>query len=123
MRVLVAEDDKVMSQLICATLMGAGHQAIPAFDGASTMMAAIRKPPPDVIVLDLQMPAGDGAATLTKLKASTRTALIPVVVVSGTKDPKLRDSVRGLGAATFIEKPIVPEEFLAVVEGYGPRKG
>lgn len=122
MRVLVAEDDKAMSQLLCGALVAAGHQAIPVFDGASTMMAAVRAPAPDVIVLDLQMPAGDGQATLAKLKASTRTALIPVVVLSATQDLKVRESVRTLGAATFLEKPIAPEYFLEVVEAYGRAK-
>lgn len=122
MRVLVAEDDKAMSQLLCGALLSAGHQPIPVFDGASAMMAAIRAPAPDVIVLDLQMPAGDGVTTLTKLKASTRTALIPVVVLSASQDLKVRESVRALGAATFLEKPIAPEYFVEVVEAYGRKK-
>jgi CheY-like chemotaxis protein len=106
MRILVAEDDKVMSQLLC-----------------STMMAAIRNPVPDLIVLDLQMPAGDGPTTLAKLKASSRTALIPVVVVSASQDLKVRESVRALGAVTFIEKPIKPDHFLEVIEVFGRKKG
>lgn len=123
MRVLVADDDRVINQLICATLMSAGHQPIPVFDGASAMMAVMRTPPPDLIVLDIQMPAGDGQATLTKLKASMRTTLIPVIVLSATQDPKVRESVRNLGAATFVEKPLVPAHFLELVAAYGPKKG
>lgn len=122
MRVLVAEDDKAMSQLLCGMLVAAGHQAIPVFDGASAMMAAVRNPPPDLIVLDIQMPAGDGQLTLSKLKASTRTALIPVIVVSATQDLKVRESIRALGAATFLEKPISPEHFLDVITAYGPKR-
>lgn len=121
MRVLVAEDDRMMSQLICGLLVAAGHQAVPVFDGASAMMAAMRAPAPDLIVLDLQMPAGDGQATLAKLKASTRTALIPVVVVSASQDLKAREAVRAAGAATFIEKPIKPEHFIDVIAAFGPK--
>jgi DNA-binding response OmpR family regulator len=123
MRVLVAEDDKTMSQFICGLLISAGHQAIPAFDGASAMMTAMRSPAPDMIILDLAMPAGDGLATLGKLKASTKTALIPVLVVSGSQDLKQREAVRAAGAATFIEKPIKPEHFLDVVKAFGPKTG
>lgn len=56
MRVLVADDDRQMSLLICQMLMAAGHQAYPAYDGASTMMAAVRQPSPDLIILNLQKP-------------------------------------------------------------------
>lgn len=120
MRVLVAEDDRKMSQLLCGMLQAAGHQAIPVFDGASAMMAAIRQPAPDLIVLDLQMPAGDGQTTLGKLKASSRTAQIPVIVVSAAQDPRVRDEVRALGATTFLQKPVTPDQFLDAVESFGP---
>jgi DNA-binding response OmpR family regulator len=119
MRVLVADDDQPMSQLLCAMLRKAGHQPVQAFDGASTLMAAMRQPAPDVIVLDLQMPAGDGQTTLTKLKQSTKTALIPVIIVSGTKDPDAATKVTLLGAASFLEKPVDPETFIAAVEFAG----
>lgn len=123
MRVLVAEDDRAMSQLLCGLLMAAGHQAAPVYDGASTMMAAMRSPAPELIVLDMQMPAGDGTMTLGKLKSSSRTALIPVIVVSATQDLKVRESVRALGAATFMEKPIDPDRFLEAVAAFGPKPG
>ena len=122
MRVLVAEDDRQMSQLLCAMLQHGGHQPIPVYDGASTMMTAIRQPGPDLIVLDLQMPAGDGQATLQKLKASSRTALIPVIVVSASQDPAVRDTVKGLGAITFLKKPVTADALLDAVEAYGPPK-
>lgn len=122
MRVLVADDDKALSQLLCATLIAGGHQPIPVFDGASTMMQAIRQPAPDLIVLDLQMPAGDGQATLLKLKQSSRTMMIPIVVLTATRDEKVRDSVRLAGAATYVEKPITPERFLEVVESFARPK-
>lgn len=123
MRVLVAEDDRLMSELICGLLASAGHQAIPVFDGASTMMAAVRAPLPDLIVLDLQMPAGDGLVTLTKLKANSRCGRIPVVVVSASQDLRAREAVRDAGAATFLEKPLDSEHFLDVVEAFGPKPG
>ena len=119
MRILVAEDDRAMSQLICALLRSAGHQPMPAFDGASTMMAAMRSPAPELIVLDLQMPAGDGPTTLTKLRQSSKTALIPVVAISATTDAKQHEEIRALGAATFLQKPLNPDTFIDAVEAFG----
>jgi len=121
MRVLVADDDRVLSLLLCKILQAAGHQPIPAYDGASALMAAMRSPAPQLIVLDLQMPAGDGQTTLTKLKSSAKTALIPVVVLSATTDALTQSSVRALGAATFLEKPVDPDTFIDVIEAFGPR--
>lgn len=120
MRILVADDDRQFSTLTCQMLMAAGHQAFPAFDGASALMAAMRTPAPDLIVLDLQMPAGDGTTTLAKLKQSAKTAMIPVVVVSATTDPTMHDKVRMLGAAGFLSKPIDPDTFIDAVEAFGP---
>ena len=120
MRILVADDDRQFSTLACQMLMAAGHQAFPAFDGASALMAAMRTPAPDLIVLDLQMPAGDGTTTLTKLKQSSKTAMIPVVVVSATTDTAMHDKVRMIGAAGFLAKPINPDTFIDAVEAFGP---
>jgi DNA-binding response OmpR family regulator len=122
MRILVADDDRQISQLLCAILQAAGHRPVPAYDGASTLMAAMRSPAPDLIVLDLQMPAGDGQTTLTKLKQSSKTALIPVLVVSGTQDPTARDEVRALGAAAFLGKPVSPDTLIDAVEAFGLRQ-
>jgi two-component system, cell cycle response regulator DivK len=122
MRILVADDDRQISQLLCGILLAAGHQPVPIYDGASTLMAAMRAPTPDLIVLDLQMPAGDGQTTLAKLKQSSKTALVPVLVVSANKDPATRDQVRGLGAAAFLEKPVSPDTFIDAVEAFGSRK-
>ena len=120
MRILDADDDRQFSTLACQMLMAAGHQAFPAFDGASALMAAMRTPAPDLIVLDLQMPAGDGTTTLTKLKQSAKSALIPVLIVSATTDASMQDRVRMLGAAAFLAKPINPDTFIDAVEAFGP---
>ncbi len=120
MRVLVAEDDRQMSQLLCAMLQSAGHKAIPAFDGASALMAAMRTPAPDLIVLDLYMPAGDGHTTLSKLKQSAKTSLIPVIIVSAEKDPAIQAELKAAGAITFLTKPVIPDNFIAAVEAFGP---
>lgn len=122
MRVLVADDDRQMSQLLCAMLQAAGHQPTPVFDGASAMMAAVRHPAPELIVLDLQMPAGTGQTTLAKLKQSSRTATIPVLVVSATRDKATQERMLAQGAAAFLEKPVSPDNFIAAVEAIGPQR-
>jgi putative two-component system response regulator len=114
-RILVADDDHVMSQLICAVVRQAGHTPIPAFDAMQAMMFAIRTPSPDCIILDINMPGGTGIEALRKLKLSAKTSPIPVIVVSGSTDEGMSRQVMGLGAETFLGKPLVPEALLVAL--------
>jgi DNA-binding response OmpR family regulator len=120
MRILIADDDRELSALLCTVLRHAGHQAFPAFDGASTMMSAMRLPQPNLIILDVRMPAGDGRMTLTKLKMAGKTAGIPVLVLTASDDPEVRAEMMDKGAAGYMQKPFDPEELLAMVASFGP---
>ncbi|MDH5234012.1 MAG: response regulator [Gemmatimonadota bacterium] len=121
MRILIADDDRQMSELCCAIVRDAGHTPIPSFDGASALMAAMRAPQPDLIILDLKMRAGTGQTTLGKLKASSRTTMIPVIIVAAMKDQARQDEVKALGATAFLEMPITPATLVAAIEARGPK--
>lgn len=116
MRILVADDDRVISLLVCATLRRAGYTPIPAFDAMQALMFAMRAPLPDAIILDLNMPGGGGFETLKKLKSSARTADIPVLVLSGDASDATPAAVADLGAVSFLPKPVVPETMLAELD-------
>ncbi len=73
------------------------------------MMYSLRTPSPDVIVLDLSMPGGAGLETLKKLKASSKSVSIPVIVISATTDDATIRLASDLGAAKFLGKPIDPQ--------------
>ncbi len=87
-----------------------------AFDAMQTLMLAMREPHPDAILLDLNMPGGTGIGALEKLQASSRTANIPVIVLSGTTDPEARQASLDAGAAAFLHKPAKAEELKAVLD-------
>ena len=108
--VLVVDDDKVLSHLVSSLLREKGHKILTAFDAVQALMAAKRTPPVDAIVLDVNMPGGSGEETLRKLKASSRTSNIPVIILSGSIDGKGQERVRLLGADAVLSKPLVPEE-------------
>jgi two-component system phosphate regulon response regulator PhoB len=115
MRILVADDDLVMSQLICAIVREAGHEPMPAFDAMQTVMFAMRSPAPALIILDISMPGGTGVEALRKLKRSAKTSMIPVVVLSGSTDAGMPAQVKALGAVDYLPKPIAPESLLVAV--------
>ena len=108
MKVLLADDDRVLTHLLRARLQSKGWQVDVAHDAMQALMFAMRSPP-DVIVLDIGMPGGTGFGVLTKLKRSVRTEPIPVVVVSNSITPEDEAKVLALGAVAFFRKPVDPD--------------
>src|SRR5258705_12776514 len=116
-RVLIIDDDKTLVTLMQSLLRKAGYQVLVAFDGASGFMVAQRERP-DLILLDLQMPAGGGEAVWKRLSASAHTSGIPVVYVTATSTPGFAAEAEGQGAAGVIKKPFEPEQFAERVEEF-----
>ena len=110
-RVLIADDDALFVDLVRAVLPPDRWQVSAAHDSMQVMMYAMGTPPPEVILLDINMPGGTGLNALKRLKQSAKTALIPVVVVSGARETMLPDQVRMLVAKEFIAKPIDARTF------------
>ncbi|MEA2723673.1 MAG: two-component system, response regulator RegA [Gemmatimonadales bacterium] len=114
MKVLLADDDRVLTHLLSTRLGAKGAQITVAHDAMQALMTAMRSPP-DVIVLDIQMPGGTGIEALRKLKRSARTSTIPVVVLSGSVAPDASEAVKALGAVEFILKPVDPDVLYQVL--------
>lgn len=110
--ILFADDDPVFTQIVEAALKKAGWLVTVARDAMQAVMFAVRTPP-DLIMLDITMPGGNGLAALQKLKASDKTRLVTVLVVSGTTDPALPAKALALGAVEFWPKPLDPVELPA----------
>lgn len=114
-RILVADDDRVVSHLVSGILRREGYEVTTAMDAMQTVMFAMRAPQPDAIVLDLQMPGGTGLEALRKLKASTKTLQIPVVLLSGSADAAQRQRVEELGVVASLHKPVDAAALLAAI--------
>src|SRR5437868_14725676 len=102
--ILVADDDPGVTAILVAALRQGGFKVLTARDAMQAMLVT-RKNVPDAIVLDIQMPGGTGLNVLKQVKASNATSQIPVIVISSTSDPKLPETVLGLGAEAFMPKP------------------
>ncbi len=112
--VLLADDDKVQTMMLSTQLRAKGFSVAAAYDATYTFMVAM-KSPPDAVVLDIQMPGGTGRAVLERLKGSSKTMQIPVIVLSGLTDPNLKDEVIALGACEFLTKPVDVEALVAAL--------
>lgn len=109
MKVLIADDDRVLTRLVTAGLKSRGWQVEVAHDAMQALMFAMKVPPPDVIALDIGMPGGTGFDVLKKLRQSSRTGQIPVVVVSGSITEGDEARVTELGAVAYLRKPVEPQ--------------
>lgn len=103
--VVVADDDRTVVTMVSAFLRTKGFSVLPAFDAMQAMLA-VRNGNPKAVVLDIAMPGGTGLEVIRKLKAMTKTNHIPLIVLTGSDDPKAADEVRELGADEFLKKPV-----------------
>jgi DNA-binding response OmpR family regulator len=110
-KILVIDDDKTVVATVTAVLRAAGYQVVSALDPVQGFMAA-RREKPQVIILDLMMPAGGGMQLLGKL---TSTGKAPVVVITILKDPKIEAEAEAAGAAALLTKPLDPESLKEVI--------
>ncbi|MBL8057885.1 MAG: response regulator [Anaerolineales bacterium] len=101
-RVLVVEDSSAVSEQLTRYLTEWGAQAAVDLTGATAVDQA-RAAPPDVVLLDLQLPARSGWEVLEQLRADPQTRALPVVVVAVSDE---QERARALGAADYIVKPV-----------------
>jgi DNA-binding response OmpR family regulator len=109
--VLVVEDDQSIARLIRDYLDRAGFAVITAADG-DTALARTRADKPDVLVLDLGLPARDGLSALREIR---RYSNVPVVIVTARGDETDRVVGLELGADDYVVKPFSPRELVARV--------
>ncbi|HEX7504330.1 MAG TPA: sigma 54-interacting transcriptional regulator, partial [Syntrophales bacterium] len=112
---LVVDDDLGARQTLSALLSQEGYETRCAPDGKTALMFA-EADPPELILLDVQLPDLDGFEICRCLKESEKTSRIPVVFLSGLDD--LGDKVRGFesGGVDYITKPFQAREVLMRVE-------
>ncbi|MDH6227225.1 SpoIIE family protein phosphatase [Streptomyces sp. MJP52] len=113
-RVLVADDNADMRGYLTRLLTGAGYRVRAVGDGAEALEAA-RAVQPDLIVGDVMMPRVDGLAMVAALRADSRTAAVPVLLLSARAGQEA--SIEGLeaGADDYLVKPFAAAELLARV--------
>ena len=112
--ILIVDDDPDMRQALQIRLRANGYDVHCAEDGVGAISEA-RKHTPDLIVLDLGLPSGDGFVVLDTLKANLNLSSIPVIVLSGRDRSANEERVLNAGGRVFLQKPVQTNEFLAVV--------
>ena len=113
-KILIIEDDASV-RLGLDVMLRREFETTTAQDGASALASA-RRTVPDLILLDLGLPCGDGFAVLERLKNNEALASIPVIVLSGREEEVYEDRAIEAGARAYFEKPADQEQLMDAIE-------
>ena len=111
-RVLVVDDEPTVREVVVAYLEREGYRATEAADGAAAL-EIIAATPPDLVILDIMLPAVDGLSVLSRLRQVDD---LPVILLSARTDESDRVLGLGLGADDYVVKPFSPRELIARVK-------
>jgi len=113
-KIMIVDDDPDLRQALRLRLRANHYETVNAVDGYSAIALAYKEHP-DLIILDLGLPAGDGFVVLDRLQKDDKLSTIPVIVLTA-RDPQGSER-RALqaGAAAFLQKPADNAELLDVI--------
>ena len=118
-RILMIEDNAQNRYLAGFLLEASGWEMVHAEDGPSGLALA-RTVDPVLILLDIQLPGMDSYAVAQALRADPRSAAVPIVAVTSYAMAGDRERCLASGCDGYIEKPIDPQTFVALVERFVP---
>jgi len=116
--VLLIEDNEQNRYLLTFLLNAHGYTVVSAPDGQRGIELA-RTFPPDVILLDIQLPEIDGHAVARRLRSIESLRGIPIIAVTSYAMVGDREKALAVGCSGYIEKPINPETFVAEIVRFG----
>ncbi len=111
-KILLVDDDPDVRLAMHVRLKANGYDTCFASDALSSIAEA-RKQQPDVIILDLGLPGGDGFVVIERLKRHPSLAVIPIIVVSARDVSGNKERAIKAGAKVYLQKPVENAELLA----------
>jgi two-component system KDP operon response regulator KdpE len=113
-KILIVDDDPDVRNGMHVRLKANHYDTFFAGDALSSMTEA-RKHEPDLIILDLGLPAGDGFVVMERLKSIPALAVIPIIVVSARDVLANKERALKAGAKAYLQKPVDNAELLKVI--------
>ncbi len=113
-KILIIDDDEHLLVGLSAKLKANGYSVVSAMDGVAAV-AMTRTESPDLIVLDLGLPAGDGFVFLERLRSLAPHIATPVIVLSARDPSGNKQRAMQAGAAAFLQKPPDNRELLSEI--------
>jgi DNA-binding response OmpR family regulator len=113
-KILIVDDDPDLRQALRLRLRANHYDTVNAADGYSAIAQAYKERP-DLILLDLGLPAGDGFVVLDRLQRDDKLSNIPVIVLTARDPQSTEQQVLEAGASSFFQKPADNAELLEVI--------
>jgi two-component system cell cycle response regulator DivK len=113
-RILIVEDNP-RSRKLFRDVLGYHGYAVQEADSGEAALALVADAPPALIVMDIQLPGIDGVETLRRLRAETRTRVVPVLAVTASVMGTDIERIRAAGFDAYLQKPVALKAFLAQV--------
>ncbi|MGH2734856.1 MAG: response regulator [Actinomycetota bacterium] len=117
-RVLYVDDNPINLKLVGAIFSSRPDIELVTAATAGTALAAALEAPPDLVLLDLNLPDRPGDEVVEELSRDPRTSAVPVVIVSAEDDGHVRSRARAAGADAYLTKPFDLDSFLGVVDRF-----
>ena len=114
-KILIIEDDKDLLRGLNLRLRATGYNTVFASDAVSAISVA-RKEEPDVIILDIGLPCGDGFTVIQRLTSLAPTSATPIIIITGRDPSTNKQRALRAGAVAFLHKPFDNEELLATIQ-------
>jgi two-component system, chemotaxis family, chemotaxis protein CheY len=102
--VLLIDDNNTVLLTLGVRLKGMGYIVYTAKDAVNAV-SAVRKNRPDIVVLDISLPAGDGFVVAERLQNLSGSAATPIIFITASENPAHRERAKRLGAVGFLQKP------------------
>lgn len=113
--VLLVEDDQKISLAVTLRLRSMGYEVDSAYDAVYAMNAAMQVQP-EVVLLDINLPGGDGFMVADKMRSSDQLSSTPIVFISASKDPRLKQQAASYSDSLFVEKPFQATELTQAID-------
>jgi DNA-binding response OmpR family regulator len=114
-KILIADDDQQVLRLMAMVLKGQGHDVVTAVDGYQALQFTLEQRP-NLLILDVNMPAGDGLSVQQRIQNNAVICMTPVIYVTGDRSPRVASSIKRLGGIGILHKPFSSAELLEIVK-------
>jgi DNA-binding response OmpR family regulator len=104
-KILIVDDDPEILKLLRFKLAQEGHKVVVAIDAYNGIQSA-RREKPDLIILDIMLPAGGGYHTLKNIRLTPQGSQTPIVILTAQQDEELREKILHEGVEAYLQKPV-----------------
>jgi len=115
-RVLVVDDSEIVLEMASEALVAKGYEVLTALSARDADRFIYSDSRPDIIIIDVMMPALDGDKKTRMLKDDLATSTIPVLLLSSKSEQELIQLVKESGADGYIRKPFTFREMIGRIE-------